>query len=394
MKRLLAVVLLGSLIVVSALIPATAQDSRSSRSAHSGFVWAVEPSGAGVDIVVTSPKPITPTDSLLTIRAGSRVIGVPTPEAGFTALRLHSSDATLSAAGLSLWQGDRLLSAAAIPDLSDGTGAVVEVPATDPRGDVKAYDPTRRGPYGWARADLDLGLTIRLVGLPEPVEDVSELTYPVPRARMAAGKFPVVVLLHGRHSWCYAGQQLTDAWPCETGSLQVPSYLGYRYMADRLATQGFVVLSISANGINAQDNDTLNLGSGARAALIAHHMRRLVAANSSSRTPWGSKLLGRVDARKVLMMGHSRGGEGVVAAAQQPETNTASDLHTGLCLPGDAPVGVRVRGSLFQGLRGPFSGPALLAFPERRLHFRALGHGACRQGLSRMGRNGRAPFFR
>ncbi|MEI6624163.1 MAG: hypothetical protein WCP28_19900 [Actinomycetes bacterium] len=321
MKRLLAVIVVGSVLAVGVLGSASAQDGRSSRSAQAGFVWTVDPAGTGSDIVVTSPKPITPTDSLLTVRSGSTVLGVPTPDAGFTVLRLHSSDETLSAAGLSLWQGGRLLSASLIPVLSDGLGVIVDVPVEDPRGDIKAYDPTRRGPYDWARADADLGLTIHLAGLPQPVEDVSELTYPVPRARMAAGKFPVVVLLHGRHDWCYAGQQLTEPWPCQPGSVQVPSYLGYRYMADRLATQGYVVLSISANGINAQDNDTLDLGSGARAALIAHHMRRLVAANSSSKTPWGSKLLGRVDARKVLLMGHSRGGEGVVAAAQDARSS-------------------------------------------------------------------------
>ncbi|MEI6623629.1 MAG: hypothetical protein WCP28_17195, partial [Actinomycetes bacterium] len=144
------------------------------------------------------------------------------------------------------------------------------------------------------------------------------------RRAASMGKFPVVLLLHGRHSWCYAGTELTEPWPCQPGSQQVPSYLGYRYMSDRLATQGFVVISISANGINAQDNDTANLGSGARTALINHHLARLAKANRASSTPYGSSLRGRVDMGKVLLMGHSRGGEGVVAAAQYAQTHRMS----------------------------------------------------------------------
>lgn len=70
---------------------------------------------------------------------------------------------------------------------------------------------------------------------------------------------PLVLFLHGRHIACY-GIDDPGFWPCVPGSQPVPSYLGYRYLQQRLASQGYATVSISANAVNAQDGNTNNGG--------------------------------------------------------------------------------------------------------------------------------------
>ena len=156
--------------------------------------------------------------------------------------------------------------------------------------------------------------------MPLRVEDLAEVTVPVDaRGRVPERRFPVVVLLHGRHQWCanVGGEQPdpVPAWCGSGGTIPVPSYTGYRYLADRLASQGRVVVSISANGINAQDN-TRDLGATSRALLIEYHLTRLAKAATASAAGYGDLLVGHLDLSRTVLMGHSRGGEGVVRAAQ------------------------------------------------------------------------------
>ncbi|MEM7586624.1 MAG: hypothetical protein AAF560_24760 [Acidobacteriota bacterium] len=83
-------------------------------------------------------------------------------------------------------------------------------------------------------------------------------------------------------------------------------------MGELLASHGFIVASISANGINAWDNSVFDLGMLARAELIQQHLQRWDTWSSSSSAPFGSLFVGRVDLDNIGTMGHSRGGEGVV----------------------------------------------------------------------------------
>lgn len=195
------------------------------------------------------------------------------------------------------------------------------VPATAAAPTMSALpDPGALGPYATQRSDIFRGWDRVEVDMPLRVEDLAEVTVPVDaRGRVPAERFPVVVLLHGRHQWCAAvGGEQPDPVPAWCGSgdtIPVPSYTGYRYLADRLASQGRVVVSISANGINAQDN-TRDLGATSRALLIEYHLTRLAKASSQSVDGYGDLLVGHLDLARTVLMGHSRGGEGVVRAAQ------------------------------------------------------------------------------
>ncbi len=79
-----------------------------------------------------------------------------------------------------------------------------------------------------------------------------------------------------------------------------------------LASHGYIVISISANGINASDNNVTDLGMLARAELVQRHLNQWQTFNTTGAAPFGTKFVGKVDLARVGTMGHSRGGEGVV----------------------------------------------------------------------------------
>ena len=172
-------------------------------------------------------------------------------------------------------------------------------------------DPGTPGPLAVTREEYNFGDTAFTPSdFPGPVELLASIHYPT---NLAAGPFPVIVFLHGRHATCFKGGSALLQWPCTANNSQpIPSYQGYDYVADVLASHGYVVVSVSANGINALDNLVFDLGALARAELIQRHLDILRTFNTTGGAPFGAKFVGRFDLTRVGTMGHSRGGEGVV----------------------------------------------------------------------------------
>ena len=142
-----------------------------------------------------------------------------------------------------------------------------------------------------------------------------EVTYP----KNASGKRPLILFLHGSHDTCYEGGPTGFTyfgWPCPEGSLPIPSYQGYRYIADILASQGYIVVSISANAISAYDYAIgYDFGSKARSTLICHHLSLWAQWNTSGVSPFGNLFKDKVNMYQVVLVGHQLGGEGVHRAA-------------------------------------------------------------------------------
>lgn len=103
---------------------------------------------------------------------------------------------------------------------------------------------------------------------------------------ISKSNYPLVVIMHGMHT-------TAD-----------PSYLGYNYLLNHLASHGFIAVSIDCNAINAIDGmqDT-------RAHAILEHLSLLNTKNSNP-----GLFFGKIDTNRIGIMGHSRGGDGVVQA--------------------------------------------------------------------------------
>ena len=175
-------------------------------------------------------------------------------------------------------------------------------------------DPGAGGPLAVAVAEYTFGDTaFTTPALPGPIEVTGRVFYP---SALAGGPYPLLVFLHGRHSTCYVGNEQGGTgfleWPCTGPRQSIPSYRGYDYVASVLASHGYIVVSIGANGVNARDNQVFDLGAQARADLIQHHLDLWNTFNTSGAAPFGSTFVGKVDLTRVGTMGHSRGGEGVV----------------------------------------------------------------------------------
>lgn len=176
---------------------------------------------------------------------------------------------------------------------------------------AQAPDPGTPGPLSVTREEYNFGDTaFQPSNFPGPVELLASIHYPT---NLAGGPFPVILFLHGRHATCFSGGggQFLQ-WPCTNGRLPIPSYQGYDYVSQVLASHGYVVVSVSANGVNAVDNAVFDLGALARAELLQKHLDILKTFNTTGGAPFGTKFVGKFDLTRVGTMGHSRGGEGVV----------------------------------------------------------------------------------
>ncbi|MBZ5738663.1 hypothetical protein [Nocardioides mangrovi] len=169
-----------------------------------------------------------------------------------------------------------------------------------------ADDPGTPGPYDVVTSDYTLD-PVQVAGMPEPIEMVGHVVEPA--ADAATGPRPLVLFLHGRHSVCYDPRDPDDwggdDWPCKAPYAEIPSQLGYDYIQQVLASQGYATVSVRVNGINAQDWRLDDGGADARAQIVEAHLDHwadLAAAH-------------QVDLSRVVLVGHSRGGEGVDRAS-------------------------------------------------------------------------------
>lgn len=165
-----------------------------------------------------------------------------------------------------------------------------------------ATGPGTRGRYRVVSSDYTRK-SVRIPGLAEPVEMVGHVVEPAG----PAGRRPLVLFLHGRHEVCYqAAPGATNLdWPCRATMREIPSHLGYDYAQRQLASRGYTTVSIRVNGINAQDGVLDDGGAGARATIVQRHLDY-----------WASIATERrVDLSRTVLVGHSRGGEGVNRAS-------------------------------------------------------------------------------
>ncbi|MES9508694.1 alpha/beta hydrolase [Streptomyces sp. NPDC000609] len=250
------------------------------------------------------------------------------------------------------------------------------------------YEPSpgagQAGPVPVGRLAYDLGDLAFVPGAPYrgKSEIAAVVRYPEgPGAEgLARGRHPLIVMQHGQWATCAdrgaqlaltkaqkalalaekAGDEAAEArqteiiermgdrlwaWPCRAGTDPLPSGSGYDYLAEGLARQGFVVVSMGANGINATSAGQADSVYRARADLINKHLelwRQLDAGKGPLKGKLkdprtgrasGAVFTGHLDMGRVGTLGHSMGGGGVM---QQ----VSDQRH------GDWPAGVKVKAAL------------------------------------------------
>jgi hypothetical protein len=210
------------------------------------------------------------------------------------------------------------------------------LPLTAPAQSIQtAPDATGMGPFAVTSAEYKFDPTLDLDVSGMATELWARVYRPV---NLTDPPYPLLVFLHGNHGTCGVllpsppfppnirndnRTQYTfyGTCPTELGYVVTPNHMGYTYIAERLASWGYIVVSINANrGVTAAPGTSDDLGVNlVRGRLILRHLQRLSEWNTNGGTPpsLGVELQGMLDFNNVGLFGHSRGGEGVRAAYNQ-----------------------------------------------------------------------------
>ena len=166
------------------------------------------------------------------------------------------------------------------------------------------------GPYDVARREYNLGdRAFQPTGLGTKVEIRADVHHP---AGLPDGPYPIVLFMHGNHSSCYRGERAGYRWPCRDRWKPIPNYEGYDYAASRLASYGYIVVSVSANGVNVLGSRLADTGMRQRGELLEEHLDLWQSWTTAGGAPFEDLFVGKVDMTTIGTMGHSRGNEGVV----------------------------------------------------------------------------------
>jgi dienelactone hydrolase len=112
------------------------------------------------------------------------------------------------------------------------------------------------------------------------------------------GPFPVVLIVHGNHLM----EDFSDG--------------GYAYIGQLLASKGYIAVSLDENFINySLWSGGLSHDMELRSWVILQHIEEIRELNSLTNNPLSAK----VDMSRIALIGHSRGGQAAVLAAQNPD---------------------------------------------------------------------------
>ena len=263
--------------------------------------WETRPTPQGTWLTWTAKKPLPITNDRPTVLLDGVSLGPAVVRGARVSVRVPEAPADLGELDVVL-SGRSLITGRTA---GRAAGALKDLPP----GPVFAIDPATAGPFTTTSSDYVLPPLAAGLGRRLPVR--GHVVKPVDGPAGA----PLVLFLHGRHQPCYTNEaapapdpEQPRQWSCPAGMSPVPSDLGYLYLQQRLASQGYVTVSIDANAINDLDWRALDGGAQARGLLIRRHL--------SAWADWAASGQHRLDPHKVVLVGHSRGGEGANRAAE------------------------------------------------------------------------------
>ena len=308
----------------------------------SGDNWSVTDLGGVYEVELELDSPLEMRSDAPTIEIDGEAVGFARESADGKKLTVLTSDPIV--------RDPENVEAGWFAEAGTAEEVVADVPAVEvapTETPELGADPAEHGDYAYTESLYRFGdQAIDLAGIGGIRGEVEGKIY----LPSTGGARPLVVLLHGRHSSCAGTPANPLRWPCSPSQVSIPSYAGYDGTAESLASNGYAVVSISANAINSNDNQlALDFGARARGQLILDTLELLRQANTGEPvvlhdaatgvdvtladaltgnggteaaridpaiveiTP--SDLVGRFDFSRIGLMGHSRGGEGVTSAA-------------------------------------------------------------------------------
>ncbi|WP_348788859.1 Ig-like domain repeat protein [Leifsonia sp. NPDC080035] len=360
-RRRIALTVAAAVIPIVALTtaPAAVAAPESDPVVAAGADWAVTTTPGGYLVTLELDEPLPMIDDAPTLLADGEPIGLATESPDGLTLGVVTTDPAVAHAesvtkGWSSGEEDK----AAESPIAPATPAVPENKTLTKQlksfaGQAAVDDPSAAGSYGVTEAEYDFGdQAVPLAAIGGIRGELTGKMY----LTNASGARPTIVLLHGRHTSCSGTGANPLRWPCGPTQMNIRSYLGYEGTARSLASHGYNVLSIAANSVNSNDNQlALDYGAQARGQLILDTLGMLATANAGrsvsyddittatasapsttttrtldeallrattrtdqpapASTVTAASLKGRFDLGHVGIMGHSRGGEGVVSAA-------------------------------------------------------------------------------
>ncbi len=208
-------------------------------------------------------------------------------------------------------------------------------------GEAVAFveDPLAAGPLSFKAFDYDGGTT-KVGGADASHEDYEYDARIRGRVWMPEGEgpFPFAVFLHGQHSTCQIqGEEafftIEDCSDDEGLQTPYPNHLGYTYLAEHLASHGYAVASMLNYEVNAR-NGNPDVGMWARGELILATLD----AFRDGHEGIPDAAAGRIDFGRIGLMGHSRGGEGVVLATHVNLARPVESQHALMAIVALAPT--------------------------------------------------------
>jgi dienelactone hydrolase len=336
-------------LACSTPVIASVSAASAANTVASGDGWSVERVAGGYEVTLDLTTPLPIVSDAPTILVDGVDVGYATESANGRSLVAYTTDPDVTRAK-SVTKG--WASGSQAKTAEGGTESTAE---RNLQGQLQrlaagkkvrtSEDPAAIGSYAVTEAEYDFGnQAVPLEGIGGVRGEMTGKLY----LTDATGARPVVLLMHGRHSSCSQGTPNPLRWPCGPNQVNVRSYLGYEGTARVLASHGYNVVSIAVNAVNSNDNQlAADYGAYARGQMVLHTLgmlrdatagkdvafhdaqtdadvtldQALVAATTRSDQPaapagvTASSLQGRFDLDHVGIMGHSRGGEGVMSAA-------------------------------------------------------------------------------